>query len=44
MDTGWKGRLGNPEGGQLINAILADHGLPTADVDGADGTVQLLGM
>ena len=34
------GRLGNPEVGELINAILADHGLPAADVGGADGTVH----
>lgn len=34
------GRLGNPTLGELINAILADHGLPAADVDGADGTVH----
>jgi hypothetical protein len=34
------GRLGNPTAGKLINAILADHGLPAADVDGADGTVH----
>jgi hypothetical protein len=34
------GRLGNPDVGELINAILADHGLPAADVDGADGTVH----
>ena len=34
------GRLGAPGVGDLINAILADHGLPPAVVDGADGTVQ----
>ncbi len=34
------GRLGNPDVGALINAILADHGLPAADIDGADGTVH----
>lgn len=34
------GRLGNPTIGELINAILADHGLPPASVEGADGTVQ----
>lgn len=34
------GRLGNPTVGELVNAILADHGLPPADVEGADGTVQ----
>ncbi|RLP25311.1 glycoside hydrolase/phage tail family protein [Mesorhizobium sp. YM1C-6-2] len=34
------GRLGNPDVGTLINAILADHGLPAADIDGADGTVH----
>ena len=34
------GRLSNPTVGELINAILADHGLPAADVDGADGTVH----
>ena len=34
------GRLGNPDVGELINAILADHGLPPADVDGADGIVH----
>ena len=34
------GRLGNPTVGGLINAILADHGLPSADVDGADGVVH----
>lgn len=33
------GRLGNPTVGDLVNAILADHGLPEADVAGADGTV-----
>jgi hypothetical protein len=34
------GRLGNPTVGELVNAILADHGLPAADVEGADGTVH----
>lgn len=34
------GRLGNPTVGELINAILADHGLPRADIDGADGIVH----
>ena len=34
------GRIGAPGIGDLINAILADHGLPPAVVDGADGTVQ----
>ncbi len=34
------GRIGAPDVGDLINAILADHGLPPAVVDGADGTVQ----
>ncbi|MEW9837857.1 baseplate multidomain protein megatron, partial [Mesorhizobium marinum] len=34
------GRLANPTTGELINAILADHGLPPASVDGAGGTVQ----
>lgn len=33
------GRLANPTTGDLIAAILADHGLPPADVSGADGTV-----
>jgi len=33
------GRIGNPTVGELINAILTDHGLPPADVQGADGTV-----
>lgn len=33
------GRLGNPTVGELINAILSDHGLPDADVNGADGSV-----
>jgi hypothetical protein len=34
------GRLGNPDAGALINAILADHGLPPADVVHADGTLH----
>ena len=34
------GRLGAPTVGDLINAILADHGLPAADVDGCDGIVE----
>jgi hypothetical protein len=34
------GRLGNPTVGELVNAILADHGLPHAEVEGADGTVH----
>lgn len=34
------GRIGSPSAGDLINAILADHGLPPAEVDGADGTVH----
>ncbi|HEY6633779.1 MAG TPA: glycoside hydrolase/phage tail family protein, partial [Rhizobiaceae bacterium] len=34
------GRLGNPDVGELINAVLADHGLPAADVVDADGTVH----
>ena len=34
------GRLGNPTVGELVNAILTDHGLPAAQVDDADGTVQ----
>jgi hypothetical protein len=33
------GRAGNPETGDLINAILADHGIAPADVSGAEGTV-----
>lgn len=34
------GRLASPDIGALINAILADHGLPAADVSGADGVVH----
>ncbi|NGO53630.1 baseplate multidomain protein megatron [Allomesorhizobium camelthorni] len=34
------GRLGNPDAGALINAILADHGLSPADVAHADGTLH----
>ncbi len=34
------GRLGNPTVGGLVNAILADHGLPPAEVEDADGMVQ----
>ncbi|WP_353642134.1 glycoside hydrolase TIM-barrel-like domain-containing protein [Mesorhizobium sp. WSM2239] len=34
------GRLGSPDAGALINAILADHGLPAADVAHADGTLH----
>lgn len=34
------GRLGTPTLGDLINAILADHRLPAAQVDGADDTVH----
>lgn len=34
------GRLCNPTAGELINAILADHGLPRAQVDGVDGIVH----
>lgn len=34
------GRLGNPTAGELINAILTDHGLPPANVDGSDGGVH----
>ena len=34
------GRLEAPDLGSLINAILADHGLPAADVSLADGTLQ----
>ncbi len=33
------GRLANPTAGDLINAILADHGLEPADVADADGSV-----
>ena len=34
------GRLGGVAVGDLINAVLADHGLPPADVRHADGTMQ----
>jgi len=34
------GRLGNPTVGELINAILADHGVPEAEVADADGVVH----
>lgn len=34
------GRLGGVAVGDLINAILADHGLPQADVRQADGAMQ----
>ncbi|MDQ6436893.1 glycoside hydrolase/phage tail family protein [Mesorhizobium sp. LHD-90] len=34
------GRLEAPDLGAVINAILADHGLPVADVADADGTLQ----
>ena len=34
------GRINSPSVGDLINAILADHGLPLAQIDGADGTVH----
>jgi len=34
------GRLEGPDAGSLINAILADHGLPAADVAEADGSLQ----
>jgi hypothetical protein len=34
------GRIGNPPVGDLINAILADHGLPPSTVEGVDGTVH----
>ena len=34
------GRLASPDLGALINAVLADHGLPAADVSGADGVVH----
>ncbi|MEQ1942280.1 glycoside hydrolase/phage tail family protein [Mesorhizobium sp. VNQ89] len=34
------GRLGNPTVGETINAILADHGLPAAQVDEANGTLH----
>lgn len=33
------GRLANPGVGDLINAILVDHGQPPADTEGVDGTV-----
>ena len=34
------GRIGNPSVGELINAILADHGLPPATVESVEGTVH----
>ena len=34
------GRLETAELGDLVNAILADHGLPEADVSRADGTIH----
>lgn len=34
------GRLEGPDAGSLINAVLADHGLPAAEVSEADGTMQ----
>lgn len=34
------GRLGGVAVGDLVNAVLADHGLPAADVAGADGTMH----
>jgi hypothetical protein len=34
------GRLANPDLGSLVNAILADHGQPPADVAGLEGTVE----
>jgi hypothetical protein len=34
------GRLSGVTVGDLINAVLADHGLPPADVRNADGTMQ----
>ncbi len=34
------GRLANPDLGSLVNAILADHGHPAADVTGIEGTVE----
>lgn len=34
------GRLGGATAGDLVQAILADHGLPAADVDRADGTLH----
>ncbi|MGB3644827.1 MAG: glycoside hydrolase/phage tail family protein [Mesorhizobium sp.] len=33
------GRLANPGVGELVNAILADHGQPPADTEGVEGTV-----
>ncbi|WP_406873872.1 glycoside hydrolase/phage tail family protein [Aminobacter sp. P9b] len=33
------GRFGSPTVADLINAILRDHGLPPANVDGVEGTV-----
>lgn len=33
------GRLSGPSVADLVNAILADHGLPVADVDGVDDTL-----
>ena len=33
------GRLANPTAGDVINAVLADHGLPAAHVDGASGSM-----
>lgn len=33
------GRLSGPSVADLVNAILADHGLPAADVDGVDDTL-----
>lgn len=34
------GRIGNPTVGELMNAILADHGLPPATVESVEGTVH----
>ena len=34
------GRLGGATAGDLVQAILADHGLPAADADRADGTLH----
>jgi hypothetical protein len=34
------GRLEGPDAGSLINAILADHGLPPADASEADGCLH----
>ena len=34
------GRLGGATAGDLVQAILADHGLPEADVDRAEGTLH----